>query len=96
MIPASLTYAATLVPDCPWSRLNPRLRRRLVWAPLGDHLGRSRCRLLGRALLAMGRGIFGRARGLRTVDGRFRPLVFPAQLRIAYAALVALGPTFPT
>src|SRR5512140_720816 len=95
MAPRSITYAATLVPDCPWSRLHPRVRRALVWI------------LWAITWVGLVAGCFD-ARAWRWVVGfsvahaafvlsmvRFRPLVFPAQLRIAYAAWVALGTYVP-
>jgi hypothetical protein len=91
----SLTYAATLVPDCRWSRLGPRLRRPLVWT------------LWATTWIGLAAGCFD-ARYWQWVVGfsvahavfvlsmvGFRPLVFPAQLRIAYAASVAVGTYVP-
>lgn len=89
-------YEATIVPeDCPWSRMNPQHRSVLLrslwvitWAGLAAGLYDERYWKwvvwfsIAHALfaLAMLRG---------------RPLVFPAQLRIAYAVWVAIGAYVP-
>ena len=92
---SNLNYAKTLVPESAWSRMDARTRSRIIWA------------LWAITFLGLGAGLFD-ARYWRWVVYfsiahallalamlRFRPLVFPAQLRIAYAAWVALGTFVP-
>jgi hypothetical protein len=92
---AFLRYAATLIPDSPWSRLAPSTRQRLAWI------------LWAITLIGLTAGCFdarywewvvwfsvAHALFVLLMVGS-RPLVFPAQLRIAYAAWVAIGTYVP-
>jgi hypothetical protein len=93
---AALNYSATVLPaDCAWSHLSAQTRARLCWGLwavtwLGLAAGcfdtnywRSVVGLsIGHALLVL--ALVG-----------FRPLVFPAQLRLAYVAWVTLGTYLP-
>ena len=84
-------YAMTLVPESPWSRLSPSTKKRLIYslwvvtdigliAGLFDPAYWTWVLLftIPHALLFL--GLVG-----------FRPLVFPAQLRIAYVLWLAIG-----
>lgn len=92
---SALQYSATLVPDCAWSRLRSRTRQRLIWS------------LWAITWLGLAAGCFDarywawvvafsvlHALFVLSMVG-FRPLVFPAQLRLAYAAWVAIGTYVP-
>jgi hypothetical protein len=91
----SLDYSKTLVPESAWRRMDARWRSRTIWV------------LWAITLLGLGAGmfdarywrwvvVFASAHALLALAVlRFRPLVFPAQLRIAYAAWVALGTFVP-
>ncbi len=91
----SLVYRDTLVPDCPWSRMQRERRSTLVWTLwavtwVGLIAGYFNTRWWG---WVVG---FSTAHAIFVLGMvRFRPLVFPAQLRLAYAACVALGTYVP-
>lgn len=88
-------YEATLIPDSAWSRLNPQQRSAGIWV------------LWSLTLVALVAGSFDRTYwqwvvwlscahaivALALVG--WRPLVFPAQLRFAYAVWVAAGTFLP-
>lgn len=90
-------HGATLIPDgdTPWTRMDPVRRSRLVTG----------CWAIVLALLFAGwfdaRAFIGVV-GVSLVHAvlflgllRFRPMVFPAQLRIAFLAIVTLGTFVP-
>jgi hypothetical protein len=91
----SLTFAKTLVPESVWSRMDEQHRRRAIWV------------FWAITWIGLGAGLFD-ARYWRWVAWfsiahallawvlvGFRPLAFPAQLRLAFAAWILAGTFVP-
>lgn len=92
---ALFTFSATQVADSPWTRTSPRARKAGMWMAWA---------VTWAGLLAgfFDRGYWGAVVWFSAAHALvvlamvgFRPLVFPAQLRIAYFAWVALGTFAP-
>jgi len=88
-------YAATLIPESPWTRLSSAFRRRLIygiwvvtWFGLLAGMFDSRFFEYTIALTVV------HSIGFLALL-RFRPMVFPTQLRIAYVGWLVLGTFVP-
>jgi hypothetical protein len=93
---ANFHYEATVLSaDCAWSRLPPALRSRSAWTLwaitwLGLVAGCADARYWRWVVwLSIAHALF------MLLMVKVRPLVFPAQLRLAYAAWVAVGTFVP-
>jgi len=88
-------YAATQTAESPWTRLNPTFRRRLIFGLWVVTQAGLFAGLLDPGAYEAVIGLTIAHALLFLVLLNFRPLAFPAQLRIAYVGWLALGTYVP-